>query len=117
MFNRSKTSYILPKPKQFLASFNNDRELLIQPVILRFDKIYSDFYSDQYNETQFLPSSGRADTAKWMHYMDANKTDGEKAWRQLHTNAASNIQPVLEATRDKVAGVQPLTTDLENYQN
>ena len=23
-------------------------------------------------ETQFLPSSGRVDTAIWMHYMDAN---------------------------------------------
>ena len=33
-----------------------------------------------------------------MHYMDANKTDGEKAWRQLHKNASSNIEQVLEAT-------------------
>ena len=28
---------------------------------------------------QFLPSSGRIDTAIWMHYMDADKMDGEKA--------------------------------------
>ena len=28
---------------------------------------------------QFLPSSGRVDTAIWMHYMDADQTDGEKA--------------------------------------
>ena len=27
-----------------------------------------------------------------MHYMDANKTEGEKAWQQLHKNAASNIE-------------------------
>ena len=27
-----------------------------------------------------------------MHYMDANKTYGEKAWRQLHKNATSNIE-------------------------
>ena len=26
-----------------------------------------------------------------MHYMDANKTNGEIAWQQLHKNAASNI--------------------------
>ena len=32
-----------------------------------------------------------------MHYMDANKTDGEKAWRQLHKNAVTNIEHVLEA--------------------
>ena len=30
---------------------------------------------------RFLPSSGRLDTAIWMLYMDANQTDGEKAWR------------------------------------
>ena len=27
-----------------------------------------------------------------MHYMDANKTAGEEARRQLHKNAASNIE-------------------------
>ena len=29
-----------------------------------------------------------------MHHMDANKTYGEKAWWQLHKNAASNIEQV-----------------------
>ncbi len=29
---------------------------------------------DRQNETQFLPGSGRIDTAIWMHYMDTNKT-------------------------------------------
>ena len=33
-----------------------------------------------------------------MHYMDANKTDGEKAWRQLHKNDARNIEQVQNAT-------------------
>ena len=28
-----------------------------------------------------------------MHYMDSNKTAGEEARRQLHKNAASNIEP------------------------
>ena len=36
-----------------------------------------------------------------MHYMDANKTAGEKAWWQLHKNAMSNIEQVLEATPHK----------------
>ena len=31
---------------------------------------------------RFLPSSGRVDTTIWMHYTDANWTDGEKARRQ-----------------------------------
>ena len=34
---------------------------------------------DRSNETQFLPGSGRIDTAVWMYYLDANKTAGEEA--------------------------------------
>ena len=30
--------------------------------------------------------------------MDTNWTYGEKAWRQLHKNAASHIENILEAT-------------------
>ena len=33
-----------------------------------------------------------------MHYLDADKTAGENARWQLHKNAASNIEQVLEAT-------------------
>ena len=40
---------------------------------------------------------------------------GEKAWRQLHKNAASNIEQVLEAAPNKASAVQPLTTYHENY--
>ena len=36
-----------------------------------------------------------------MHYLDTNKTAGEKARRQLHKNAASNTEQVLEATPHK----------------
>ena len=45
-------------------------------------------------KTQFLPGSGRVDTAVWMHYLDANKMAGEEARRQLHKNVASNIEQV-----------------------
>ena len=38
---------------------------------------------------QFLPNCGRIDTAIWLHYIDANKTAGEKARRQLLKNAAA----------------------------
>ena len=48
-----------------------------------------------------------------MHYMDANY--GEKAWRQLHKNAATNIELVLEAAPDKAVAVRPPTTHHENY--
>ena len=51
------------------------------------------------------------------HYMDANETDGEKAWQQLRKNAATNIEQVLEAAPNKAASVRPPTTHHENYQN
>ena len=52
-----------------------------------------------------------------MHYMDANLAAGEKAWRQLHKNAASNIEQVLDASPNKAAAVRPLTARHENYPN
>ena len=64
---------------------------------------------------QFLPSSGRIDTAIWMHYLDAYKTAGEKARRQLHKNTASNIEQVLEATPNKAATIRVPTSHHENY--
>ena len=70
---------------------------------------------DRENEAQFFQSSGRVDTAIWMHYTDANEIHGEKALRQLHKNVASNIEQVLEATSYKAAAVRPLTIHHENY--
>ena len=52
-----------------------------------------------------------------MHNMDANSTDGEKAWRQQHKNAASNIEQVLETAPYKATALRPPTTHHENYQN
>ena len=43
--------------------------------------------------------------------------DGEKAWRQLDKNAASNIEQVLEATPNKAAAIRPPTAHHENYQS
>ena len=49
---------------------------------------------------KFFPSSSYVDSAIWMLYTDAN-LNGEKAWRQLHGNAARNIEQVLEAAPHK----------------
>ena len=38
-----------------------------------------------------------------MHHLDAKKTYGEKTWRQLHKNAARNIEQVLETESHKTA--------------
>ena len=48
------------------------------------------------------------DIAIWMHYLEANKTSGEKARWQLHKNAASNIEQVLEATPHKTITLRDL---------
>ena len=40
---------------------------------------------------------------------------GEKAWRQLHKNAASCIEQILEVDSYKTVTLQPPTTYPENY--
>ena len=64
---------------------------------------------------QFLPGSGRVDTAEWMHHMDANKTAGEEARQQLHKNVASNMEQVLAATSHKELTLRPPSSHHENY--
>ena len=63
----------------------------------------------RWNKTHFFASSGPIDTAIWMHYMDAHKTYGEKAWQQFYKNAVRCIEQVLEATTYKAAAVRPPT--------
>ena len=53
----------------------------------------------------------------WMHYMDSNKTAGEEARRQLHKNAASNLEQVLAATPHKTPTVRPPASYHENYSS
>ena len=74
-----------------------------------------EIWPDRLNETQFLPGSGRIDTAVWMHYLDANQTAGEEAGRQLHKNVASNIEQVLAATPNKAPTIRPPASHHENY--
>ena len=51
-----------------------------------------------------------------MHRMDADQAYGEKTWRQLHKNAVSCIEQILEATFHKAAAVQTHTIHFENHQ-
>ena len=55
--------------------------------------------------------------AVWLHDLDANKTAGEEARRQLHKNVASNIEQVLAATPYKTPTIRPPTSHHENYQS
>ena len=55
----------------------------------------------------------------WVNFdfLDSNKTAGEEARRQLHKNAASNIEQVLAATPNKAPTTRPPTSHHENYPN
>ena len=49
--------------------------------------------------------------------MDSNKTAGEEAGRQLHKNAASNLEQVLAATPNKTPTIRPPAFYHENYSS
>ena len=50
-----------------------------------------------------------------MHYLDANKTAGKKARRQLHKNTTSNVEQVLVPTPHKAPTIPPPASHHENY--
>ena len=52
-----------------------------------------------------------------MHHKDADKVYGKNAWWQLHKNAASCIEQVLEAASHKAAAVGTPTSYLKNNPN
>ena len=56
-------------------------------------------------------------TAIRVDYMDANKTAGEEARRQLHKNDACNLEQVLAATPHKTPTVRPPASYHENYSS
>ena len=64
-------------------------------------------WSIQQYKTRFLSSSGCVNTTVWIHYMDTDTTYREKAKQELHKNATSYIEQILETT-----AVQPLTSHL-----
>ena len=67
-----------------------------------------------------MAGSGRVDSAIWMHYLDAIKTAGEEARRQLHKNLASNIEQVLAAhtTRHQLYGhLSPIMKTIQARRN
>ena len=57
----------------------------------------------------------QAAAASTLLYGCTTWTHGEKVWRQLHKNPASNIEQVIEAAPHKAAAVRPLTTHHKNY--
>ena len=93
-----------------VSSTEKDIDTRLTKAWTAIDKLSIIWKSDQ-----FLPGSGHIDTIIWMHYLDAYKTAGEKARRQLYKNAASNIELVLEATRHRAPTLRPPASHHENY--
>ena len=78
--------------------------------------IWKSDLTDKMNPSCF-PGSGHVDTAVWMHNLDAFKTAGKEARRQLNKNVASNIEHLQAATPHKAPTIRPLTSHHENYPN
>ena len=82
-------------------------------ALTAIDKL-SVIWKSDLTETQFLPSSGRVNTAVWMNQLDANKTAKKEARQQLQ-DVASNIKQVLVAIPYKAPTIRPPASYHENY--
>ena len=71
----------------------------------------------QSNKTQFLPSSSYVNSVVKMHHIDADKTQREKARRELHKNTTTYIEQILETTSHETAVLRPPTSYLWNHLN
>ena len=77
-----------------ISSTEKDIDMRLTKAWTTIDKLSIIWKSDLTNKMKCssLPGSGRVDTAVWMHYLGTNKMAGEEARRQLHKNAASQIE-------------------------
>ena len=102
-----------------VSSTEKDIDTRLTKAWTDFDRpsiIWKSDLTDEMNGSLF-PSSGRIDTAVWMHYLDASKTAGEEARRLLYKNVAHNIDQILEATLHKAPTIRPPASHHENYSS
>ena len=57
-------------------------------------------------------SSSHVNSTLWMHHMDADKAYREKARQELHKNAVSYVEQILEAASHETAAIRSPTFDL-----
>ena len=53
----------------------------------------------------------------WRHHLDSNETFGDKAWWELHKDAACCFEQIMKAAPNKTAAVRPLTPHLTNHHS
>ena len=76
-----------------ISSTEKDINTRLAKARTAIDRLSVIWKSDLTNKIKaFFPSSGRINTAIWMHHIDSNWAYGEKAWQQLHKNVASIIE-------------------------
>ena len=77
-----------------VSSTEKDIDTRLTKAWTAIDKLSIIWKSDLTDKMKrsFFKGSGRVDTAVRMHHLDANKTTEEEARRQLHKNAANNIE-------------------------
>ena len=92
-----------------MSSSSSPIELMILTV-----ELWDSYAQDQVRHC-VRPSEGLSACLYVHHAASHGFRDVEKAWRQLHKNAASNIEQVLETVSHKAAAIWPLTTHDENY--
>ena len=97
-----------------VSSTEKDIDMRLTKTWTANDRL-SIIWKSDLTDKKFLPGSGRIDTAVWIRYMDANKTAGKEAGRQLHKNAASNLEQVLAARPHKAPTIRPPASHHENY--
>ena len=69
------------------------------------------------NKMRILLSCSCVSTTIWLHYLNSNKTLGEKASSKPHKDGACCFEQILKAATYKTAAVRPLTSHLINYPN
>ena len=69
------------------------------------------------NKTRFIPSCSCVHTTVWMHHMDVNNTNREKARWELRKNTACYLEQDLEAVFLQAAVVRPPASYLTNHSS
>ena len=96
-----------------VSSTESDVNICLVKAWTAFDRLSIIWKSDlSYKKPQkFLPSCGCISTTVWMHLMHANKMQREKTRWELHKNATSYLEEILEAAAHKTVYVRPLISE------
>ena len=67
--------------------------------------------SSTHIRTGIIPSCGCINTTVWMHQLESNEKNGEKASQELHRMATCCFQQIPEVTSHKTVSLRPLNAE------